>query len=319
MFISCVMVAAVLGCMQSTDLPKVNGAQKPVRVGVAVYGLSGDFMQNWLLCLQQHPGVKNGDVIITVLDAKFDEQTQVEQMHQLVTEKSDAIIFVPLDAKIGARAAQSALNAGIPVIASNTRVDGDQVVVYVGNNDVVAGELQTQSVVDRMEGHGNLVVVEGPIGQSAQMDRRQGMENILKMYPDIKVLDSKSCNWSRTQSKEIVSEWLTRFPGQINGIIGQNDSLGLGSIDAIRAAELDVRQFAISGVDGTRDGLVAVKAGDMVSVFQDAKAQAQGALDVAIRAVRGDSYNRNPISGEIMVTHYHGAVEPQCCMRFPGR
>ena len=87
-----------------------------------------------------------------------------------------------------------------------------------------------------------------------------------------------------------MSEWLPRFPGQINGIIGQNDSLGLGSIDAIRAAELDVRQFAISGVDGTRDGLVAVKAGDMVSVFQDAKAQAQGALDVAIRAVRGDSY-----------------------------
>jgi len=43
----------------------------------------------------------------------------------------------------------------------------------------------------------------------------------------------------------------------------------------------------IAGVDGTPDGLRAVTKGDMtVSVFQDAKGQAVGSLDAAVKMAK---------------------------------
>ncbi len=86
-----------------------------------------------------------------------------------------------------------------------------------------------------------------------------------------------------------MENWLTAHPKQINGVIGQNDEMALGAIEAIKAAGLDVKSFAIAGIDGITDALHAVKAGEMTSILQDARAQAQGALDLAIfNAKKGD-------------------------------
>ena len=65
-------------------------------------------------------------------------------------------------------------------------------------------------------------------------------------------------------------------------MIDQNDEMALGAIEAIKGAGLDVSDFAIAGIDGITDALNAVKAGEMQSILQDANAQAQGALDLAI-------------------------------------
>lgn len=64
--------------------------------------------------------------------------------------------------------------------------------------------------------------------------------------------------------------------------------MALGAIEAIKAAGLNVEDFAIAGIDGVTDALNAVKAGEMASILQDGSAQAQGALDVAIKAVQPD-------------------------------
>ena len=57
---------------------------------------------------------------------------------------------------------------------------------------------------------------------------------------------------------------------------------------AFKAAGMDVSDFAIAGIDGVTDALNAVKAGQMDSILQDGEAQALGAIDVAIKAVKPD-------------------------------
>ncbi len=280
-------VAAFTGCNRSGT---ASGAKKPLKVGAAVYGLRGEFMRVWSNWLQQHPAVKSGEVEITVFDGRYDPNVQNDQFDTMITQQYDAIIFVPIDIEAGSLPVEKAIAAGIPVIGSNTRVSTDKLTAYVGNNDVLAGEMQTQYVVDKLGGKGNVVVIEGPIGQSAQIERRKGMENILKKYPDIKILDMKPGNWSRAEAMALMENWLTAFPGQINGVIGQNDDLGLGAIQAIKAANLKVENFAVSGVDGINDAFTAAKTGELVSVLQDAKAQSQGALDVTLRAIKGEGY-----------------------------
>jgi putative xylitol transport system substrate-binding protein len=263
---------------------------KPLKVGAAVYGLKAEFMQLWSNYLKDHPAVKSGQVKVTIFDGKYDPNTQNDQFDTMITEQFDAIIFVPIDVEAGAAAVQKAQAAKIPVIGSNTRVHSDLLTAYIGSDDVIGGQLEAEAVINKMGGKGNVVIIQGPIGQSAQIDRLKGNQDVLQKHPEVKVLESKTANWSRAEALSLMENWLTAHPNQIQGVIGQNDEMALGALEAIKAAKLDVKKFAIAGIDGVTDAMLAAKAGEMVSFLQDAKAQAQGGLDLALRAVKGDSY-----------------------------
>lgn len=263
---------------------------KPVKVGAAVYGLKGEFVKVWTQWLQQHPAVKSGEVKLTIFDGRYDLNVQNDQFDTMIVQKYDAIIFIPIDLKGAAGAVARAHAAGIPVIGSNGRVESPLLTSYIGSDDIVAGEMEAVSVFERMGGKGNVVVLEGPIGQSGQVERRKGIEKALAKYPDIKVLEWKTANWSRAEGIALMENWLTAYPGKINGIIGENDEMALGALLAVKMAGLKVADFPTAGIDGVADAITAVENNEMVSILQDAKTQAHGALDVALRAVKGPGY-----------------------------
>ena len=45
----------------------------------------------------------------------------------------------------------------------------------------------------------------------------------------------KTANWSRAEALSLMENWLTAHSGKINGIIGQNDEMALGAIEAVKA------------------------------------------------------------------------------------
>ncbi len=116
------------------------------------------------------------------------------------------------------------------------------------------------------------------------------IEATLKDYPDIKVLEQKTANWSRAEALSLVENWLTAHPDEIQGIIGENDEMAIGALEAVKAHGLDPKKIPVAGVDGVTDALLAVQRGEMMSTLQDADAQAQGAIDLALGVVRGADY-----------------------------
>lgn len=264
-------------------------AQEKIKIGAAPYGLNAEFMQIWAAALQDHPAVKSGEVELTVFDGRYDALVQQDQFKTMATQKYNAIIFAPIDVDAGAAAVQTAADAGIPVVGSNTRVNSDLLASYVGSDDTISGYMEAKTVLDKIGCKGNVVILEGPVGQSAQISRLEGNKKALADCPDVKILEDQTANWSRAEAQTLMENWLTAHPKQINGVIGQNDEMALGAIEAIKAAGLDVKSFSVAGIDGITDALHAVKNGEMTSILQDARAQAQGALDLAIfNAKKGD-------------------------------
>ncbi len=257
---------------------------EPLKIGAAVYGLNAEFMQIWSAALEEHPAVADGSVEVTVFDGRYDALVQQDQFETMITEGYDAIIFVPIDVEAGAAAVQAASDAGIPVIGSNTRVNSDLLTAYVGSDDVVSGRMEAEYVLNAIgcEAGGNVVILEGPIGQSAQIQRLEGNQAALAECPNVTVLEQQTANWSRAEAQTLMENWLTTHGEEIDGVIGQNDEMALGAIEAIKGAGMDVASMSIAGIDGITDALNAVKAGEMSSILQDARAQAQGALDLAI-------------------------------------
>lgn len=260
------------------------------RIGAAVYGLQAEFMQIWSAALEEHPAVKAGMVELTIFDGRYDALVQQDQFETMITQGFDAIIFVPIDIEAGATAVELAHGAGIPVIGSNTRVNSDLLTSYVGSNDVMSGRMEAEIVLEAIGCEGSVVIIEGPIGQSAQIERLEGNLKALAECPNVTVLEQQTANWSRAEAQTLMENWLTRHGGAIDGVIGQNDEMALGAIEAIKAAGLDVNDFAIAGIDGVTDALLSVQRGDMSSILQDARAQAQGALDLAIFHAMGGEY-----------------------------
>ncbi len=267
-----------------------SAADKPIKIGALAYGLNAEFMQLWAQQAEKHPAVVSGQVELTILDGRYDALVQNNQFETLVTRQFDAAVFVPIDIDAGATGVQIAHDAGIPVIGSNTRVKSDLLASYVGSDDVKSGYMEAKAVLDKIGCKGNVVIIEGPLGQSSQVERREGNLKALEECPDVKVLEMKTANWSRAEALSLMENWLTSYRGQIDGVIGQNDEMALGAIEAIKAANLDVNDFAIAGIDGITDALNAVKKGEMISILQDGGAQAQGAIDVALRHVLGEDY-----------------------------
>jgi putative xylitol transport system substrate-binding protein len=258
-------------------------AGQKYRIGGATYGLAGEYMKLWATALERHPAVQQGLVDLTIFDGRYDASVQQSQFETMSSQGYDAILFVPIDIEAGAAAVATAHAADVIVVGSNTRVNSDLLTAYIGSNDVVSGYMEAKAVIEKMGGKGNVVIIEGPIGQSAQIERLEGNLKAIAEYPEVNVLERRTANWSRAEALALMENWLTAHPGTIHGVIGQNDEMALGAVQAIKAAGLDVKDFAIAGIDGVSDAITAVKNGEMdLSILQDAVSQAQGAIDIAL-------------------------------------
>nr|WP_302231804.1 substrate-binding domain-containing protein [uncultured Blautia sp.] len=136
----------------------------------------------------------------------------------------------------------------------------------------------------------NIVVIEGPMGQSAQLQRMEGIENVLKDYPDIQILAQNTANWSRSEAMTLMETWITTYGDDIDAVVSENDEMALGAREAIEAQSMDIPCI---GIDGITDAVVAVESGKMIaSDFQNAEGQITGALETAVKCVNNEDYEK---------------------------
>lgn len=265
---------------------------EPVKIAVLMYGMKAEFVQLMEKAAKEHPAVKRGDVKLTMYDGRYDASVQNDQARTAIQTRSDAIIVNPMDFEANIDIVTMANDAKIPVIVTNARLNTKEMTAEVVSNDELGGYLEAKTVLAKMNCEGNVVILEGPKGGSGEIQRGKGNDQaIAECGPGkIKVLERKTANWSRAEALPLMENWLQKHRGKINGVIGQNDEMALGAIEAIKGAGLEVKNFSIAGVDGVSDAIRAVQAGEMVSILQDARGQMQGSIDLALRAVKGSDY-----------------------------
>lgn len=268
-----------------------HAQDKQYLIGVNSFGESAEYAKALTEEIQQHPWVVNGKVKIVVFDGKFDPLLQANAIDTMITQKFDAIIMESFDKDASAAPIEKAIEAGIPVVGSALETSSDKITSQIIVDDPLGGKMIGDFMAERLKGKGNIVILEGPIGQSAQISRRQGIDNSLAAHPDIKLIASKSGNWSRAEGQAVMENWLSAYSGQINGVLSENDEMALGAIEAIKSAGLDLKDVPVIGIDGIPDGKRAVASGEMyMSLYKYAKAEGQGAIDLALRALVGESY-----------------------------
>jgi putative xylitol transport system substrate-binding protein len=264
-------------------------AKDNYRIAVMPFGMT-EYMSRWTNAMREHPSVKDGTVKMTVLDGKFDAMVQSDQIDTAIVQQYDAIIFAPMDYDAAGAPIARATEAKIPVVSSVTRAGSDQLFGYVGTNDVEGGRLIARLATKLLNGKGNVVLLEGPIGNSPQLLRRKGIDEVLAANPDIHLLASKTANWSRAEGLAVMENWLSLYGNKVQAIIAENDAMALGAIEALRSKNIDPKTVPVISLDGVPDAQRAVQDGLLYTFYKDPLAEGQGAMDLAIRSVAGPSF-----------------------------
>jgi putative xylitol transport system substrate-binding protein len=268
-----------------------TAAPKKIRIAALSFGESGEYMKAWSTEIQNHPAVKDGTVQITVFDGKYDPLVQSNQIDTAITQKFDAIIMAPFDLQASGPPIEKAMAAKIPVIVSALKTATTDYSSSIIVNDTEGGRIIAEEMAKRLPNGGNIVLMEGPIGQSAQIERRAGVDAGLAKHPNIKLLADKSGNWSRAEGQALMENWLLAHKGKINGVLAENDEMALGAVVAMKSAGIDLKAVPVIAIDGIADAKRAVADGDMaVTLYKYARAEGQGAVDLALRQVIGDKY-----------------------------
>ncbi len=267
------------------------------RIGVSIARVDDNFMtyvRNGLDIAAKQQGVK-----IQFEDAQGDVVRQLNQVEGFLNQKVDAVIVLPVDTSATANITRAAVAAKTPLVYVNRHPDERTLpkgVVTVASNDLEAGQLQMRYLAEKLDGKGTVAIIMGDLAQNATHDRTEGAKQVLKDFPNIKVVEQQSAEWQRSKGMDLTSNWLLAGT-QFDAIVANNDEMAIGAGMALQQAGKAKGEVAIVGIDGLPDGLAAVKRGLLAaSVFQDPKAQAAKAVESAIKMIKGE-----PIEAEVWV------------------
>ena len=219
----------------------------------------------------------NPNVKVTSVSADYDLSKQFSQIDNFISSKVDLILINAVDPSAMASAIKKARDAGIVVVAVD--VDANGVNATVQTDNVEAGQLACQYLVDKLAGKGNVIIQNGP-QVTAVTDRVKGCKAALAKAPDIKVLsDDQDGKGSREGGLNAMQGYLTRFP-KIDGLFAINDPQAIGS--DLAAKQLKRSGIIITSVDGAPDIENALKTDSQIqaSASQDPWAMAQTAVNV---------------------------------------
>ena len=275
------LLCACVGIALSTN---VAGAAELKKIGITLGSLGNPFFVALANGAKAKALTINPKVEVITASADYDLNKQFTQMDNFIAAGVNMIMVNAIDANAILPAIKRAQAAGIVVIGVDVAANGADAVVQT--NNVQAGQIACQYIVDKLGGKGNVIIQNGP-QVSAVIDRVKGCKEKFAAAPGIKVLsDDQDGKGSREGGLNVMQGHLTRFE-KIDAVFAINDPQAIGA--DLAAKQLNRTGIVITAVDGAPDIEGALKGNTMVqaSSSQDPYAMAQLAVQTGAEIMDG--------------------------------
>ncbi|MCC8065823.1 MAG: sugar ABC transporter substrate-binding protein [Clostridiales bacterium] len=193
-----------------------------------------------------------------------DSATAVTSIENMVTGGCDLIVAMVSDSSCDSALA-AAQEEGVYIIECGVETDVHDVVLNTDQYQagVMIGEMAAEWINDQLDGAGEVVVYTTLQDQDMQ-NRGQGIQDALaENAPDAEILEvvdiGKDVVGSGTSTTE---NMLQKYPN-LNTIVCYGDAAAVESMEAAKAAGVDVENFGIFSCDGTNQALEGIANGDV--------------------------------------------------------
>ncbi len=256
-------------------------------IGISLASLGNPFFVALASGAESEAKKINPDVKVTTVGFEQDLNKQVDQIDSFIAAGVDMILLNPGDPNALAPAIGKAKAAGIVVVSVDTAAKGADLTVTT--NNVQAGEVACQYIVDKLDGKGDVIIQNGP-QNSAIIDRVNGCKSVFEKAPGIKVLsDDQDGKSSRDGGLSVMQAQLTRFP-KIDAVFAVADPQAIGSSLAMKQLGRD--GIIITSVDGAPDLEAELENPGNPSIHatasQDPYMMARTAVALGFKALNGE-------------------------------
>lgn len=227
-----------------------------------------------------------------LLDGQTDSSIQVSQASDLVNLGVDAIIMQSAEADGSAPVVDIAHEAGIPIVLVNAlTANSDEADGISASDDVNAGEILAQFIIDKIGDTGKYCHLQGVIGNTAAIQRTEGIHNIMDTYEGWEMLEEQTAEWLGDKASKFTQDWIALHGDAIDAIVCDNDDMAVAArLACIEAGREDI---VVIGVDATDAALAMVADGELDgTVFQDGTNQGAEAVKKAVALAKGETVDR---------------------------
>lgn len=238
---------------------------------------------------------KKAKVEAKIQNANGDKAAFATIADQMLTQGAKVLILVNLDSASATAVQKSARAKGVPTIDYDRLTLNGSASYYVSFDNVAVGVLQGQGIVDCLKAKGvkkpRVVYLNGsPTDNNATLFK-QGYASVVGPYLQKSggtLVDDQSVpDWDNVKGGTIFEQQLTKAGGKLDAVVAANEGLGLAAVAVLKKNGLNGK-VCVSGQDATVDGLRAVLSGDLSNtVYKAIKAEAQGAVDLAVALLNG--------------------------------
>jgi galactofuranose transport system substrate-binding protein len=217
---------------------------------------------------------KRGYELVYNPGTRPDASEQVSRMQDLINAKVDVIIIAPHDETILAPSIVAARRACIPVFIEDRNVDsavaipGVDYVAYLDSDFHKEGELTADWLIAKTGGQARIIELEGTIGSSPGVQRKQGFDARIATQSGMSILVSQSGDFNQQMGHDLTLSLLPQYP-TANVIYSHNDAMSFGVIQALEEmGKVPGQDITIVSIDGTRQATQHILDGDIAEVTE---------------------------------------------------
>jgi len=230
------------------------------------------------------------DVEIIIKDAQNNNETQIQQIRDLIRQKVDVLIISPYQSEPITAVAEEAYRAGIPTIITDRKVNTDQYTSFVGANNYEIGLAAGNYAAHYLPPNAIILEIWGLTQTSPAQERHKGFVDALREREDLsfrKIEGQWLVDTARMELRKL------EHPGQIDFVYAHNDMMAIAAREYFMAWDsIRGRDLRIIGVDAVAGaGLEAVEDGRINASFLYPTGGEQ-VIRTAMRIIQGEPVDK---------------------------
>ncbi len=231
--------------------------------------------------------------------ANNDEQTQLAKFENMLSQGCDVIVLQPVNTGTAGNMVKSAHLENVKVIGYDSMLLNGPLDLMIMQDSWAVGKLQGEAMLSwllKLKGYikGNVVLIKGQPGDSNANAMSQGVLEIIKKNPGLKLVAEQSHEaWSPEKAMATAENIMTKYNNNIDAFICNNSGLCRGviaALDNIGLAHADIIFTAGSDADLVNIQFIAQNK-QTVDVWKKIEPLAQKAAEAAVLIARNPDKN----------------------------
>ena len=226
---------------------------------------------------------------------------QTNQIEEMINLKVTAVVLQPHNDEVSV-SAQKIIDANIPLVVFDRKVDVDYTAFVAGDNSAMGAE-SAKYIGKELNGKGTIAIYNVPSSGSVSVERVNAFKEVMgKDYPDIKLVDLTAADFTQQEGLNVGADALTANPS-LDAIFSIDDESSIGLLGAIKEAKRTDIKY-LSGGGGANDYYEIISSETQPECFTATYSpkMIQDAVQTAVDIIDGKSVGKEIVVPPSIVT-----------------